>query len=86
MCPMLGQRVTSMKYFLPIAALLLAALNGLLLIPAMSEHAFVIAALALVLAIIILVLALLPAPQRGARARPCPGCCAAPASSGSEPG
>jgi hypothetical protein len=63
LCPMLGQRVTPMKYFLPIAAVLLVVLNGLLLAPAMSAYAFTIAALALVLAIIVLVLSLLPPRQ-----------------------
>jgi len=45
-----------MKPFLPIAAVLLAVLNGLLLIPAMSAYTFPIAALALALAIIVLAL------------------------------
>jgi len=69
---MLGQRVTPMKYFLPIAALLLAVLNGLLLIPTMSAHAFLIAALALVLAIIVLVLTLLPVLQQAPTPGPAP--------------
>ena len=48
-----------MKPYLPIAAILLAVLNGLLLIPAMSAHTIPIAALALMLAIIVLALSLL---------------------------
>jgi hypothetical protein len=53
-----------MKPFLPIAAVLLAVLNGLLLIPAMSAYTFPIAALALALAVIVLVLSLLGAPRQ----------------------
>jgi hypothetical protein len=53
-----------MKAFLPIAAVLLAVLNGLLLIPAMSAYTFPIAALALALAVIVLVLSLLGAPRQ----------------------
>jgi Domain of unknown function (DUF2760) len=52
-----------MKPFLPIAAVLLVALNGLLLIPAMSAHTFLIAALALALAIIVLILCFVGAPR-----------------------
>jgi hypothetical protein len=52
-----------MKPFLPIAAVLLAVLNSLLLIPAMSAYAFPIAALALALAIIVLVLSFFGAPR-----------------------
>ena len=52
-----------MKPFLPIAAVLLAVLNGLLLIPAMSAYAFPIAALALALAIIVLALCFFGAPR-----------------------
>ena len=48
-----------MKPYLPIAAVLLAVLNSLLLVPAMSAHTVPIAALALVLAIIVLALSLL---------------------------
>ena len=52
-----------MKPFLPIAAVLLAVLNGLLLIPAMSAYTFPIAALALALAIILLALCFFGAPR-----------------------
>ncbi len=52
-----------MKPYLPIAAVLLALLNSLLLIPAMSAHTFPIAALALALAIIVLALSFLGGPQ-----------------------
>jgi hypothetical protein len=52
-----------MKPFLPIAAVLLVALNGLLLIPAMSAHTFLIAALALALAIIVLILCFVGTPR-----------------------
>jgi hypothetical protein len=52
-----------MKPFLLIAAVLLAVLNGLLLIPAMSAYAFPIAALALALAIIVLALCFFGAPR-----------------------
>ena len=52
-----------MKPFLPIAAVLLAVLNGLLLIPAMSAYTFPIAALALALAIIVLALCFFGAPR-----------------------
>ena len=52
-----------MKPFLPIAAVLLAVLNGLLLIPAMSAYTFPIAALALALAIIVLVTFFFGAPR-----------------------
>jgi hypothetical protein len=52
-----------MKPFLPIAAVLLAVLNGLLLIPAMSAYTFPIAALALALAIIVLALCFLGVPR-----------------------
>jgi hypothetical protein len=52
-----------MKPFLSIAAVLLAVLNGLLLIPAMSAHTFLIAALALALAIVVLVLCFFGAPR-----------------------
>ena len=52
-----------MKPFLPIAAVLLAVLNGLLLIPAMSAYTFPIAALALALAIIVLALYFFGAPR-----------------------
>jgi Domain of unknown function (DUF2760) len=45
-----------MKPYLPIAAGLLAALNGLLLVPAMSAYAFPIATLSLVLALAVLAL------------------------------
>ena len=52
-----------MKPFLPIAAVLLAVLNGLLLIPAMSAYTFPIAALALAMAIIVLALCFFGAPR-----------------------
>ena len=52
-----------MKPFLPIAAVLLAVLNGLLLIPAMSDYTFPIAALALALAIVVLALYFFGAPR-----------------------
>jgi hypothetical protein len=52
-----------MKPYLPIAAVLLALLNSLLLIPAMSAHTFPIAALALAVAIIVLALSFLGGPQ-----------------------
>ena len=52
-----------MKPYLSIAAVLLAVLNSLLLIPAMSAYAFPIAALALALAIIVLALSFLGGPQ-----------------------
>jgi hypothetical protein len=52
-----------MKPFLPIAAVLLAVLNGLLLIPAMSAYTFPIAVLALALAIIVLALCFFGAPR-----------------------
>ena len=52
-----------MKPYLPIAAVLLALLNSLLLIPTMSAYTFPIAALALALAIIVLALSFLSAPQ-----------------------
>ena len=52
-----------MKPFLPIAAVLLAVLNGLLLIPAMSAYTFPIAALALALAIIVLALCFFGTPR-----------------------
>jgi Domain of unknown function (DUF2760) len=45
-----------MKPYLPIAAGLLAVLNGLLLVPAMSAYAFPIATLSLVLALAVLAL------------------------------
>ena len=48
-----------MKPYLPIAAVLLAVLNSLLLIPAMSTYTVPIAALALVLAVIVMALSLL---------------------------
>jgi hypothetical protein len=44
------------KSFLPIAAALLVVLNALLLVPALSNHAFTIGTLALALAIIVLAL------------------------------
>ncbi|HEY5769795.1 MAG TPA: DUF2760 domain-containing protein [Terrimicrobium sp.] len=53
-----------MKPYLPIAAILLAVLNGLLLIPAMSAHTIPIAAFALVLAIIVLALSFLTKTQK----------------------
>ena len=53
-----------MKPYLPIAAILLAVLNGLLLIPAMSAHTIPIAALALMLAIIVLALSFLTKTQK----------------------
>jgi Domain of unknown function (DUF2760) len=52
-----------MKPYLPIAAVLLAVLNGLLLIPAMSAYTFPIASFALALAIIVLALSFLTGPQ-----------------------
>jgi Domain of unknown function (DUF2760) len=52
-----------MKPFLPIAAVLLAVLNSLLLIPAMSAYTFPIASFALALAIIVLALSFLTGPQ-----------------------
>ena len=48
-----------MKPYLPIAAVLLAVLNSLLLIPAMSDYTFPIASFALALAIIVLTLSFL---------------------------
>jgi hypothetical protein len=56
-----------MKFLLPTAAILLAVLNGLLLIPAMSAYLFPIAALAFALAVAVIVLSLLN-PQRQATA------------------
>jgi hypothetical protein len=56
-----------MKPYITIAAALLAVLNGLLLVPAMSAYAFSIAALALVLAVAVLVLSLI-----GPREAPAP--------------
>jgi hypothetical protein len=53
-----------MKPFLPIAAVLLAVLNGLLLIPAMNAYTFPVAALALALAVIVLVLSFLGPPRQ----------------------
>jgi hypothetical protein len=52
-----------MKSYLPIAAVLLAVLNSLLLIPAMSAYTFPIASFALALAIIVLALSFLTGPQ-----------------------
>jgi hypothetical protein len=59
-----------MKPFLPIAAVLLAVLNGLLLIPAMSAYTFPIAALALALAIIVLALCFFGVPREAPAAAP----------------
>jgi Domain of unknown function (DUF2760) len=56
-----------MKPYITIAAALLAVLNGLLLVPAMSAYAFSIGALALVLAVAVLVLSLI-----GPREAPAP--------------
>jgi uncharacterized protein (DUF58 family) len=53
-----------MKPYLPIAAVLLAVLNSLLLIPAMSAYTFPIASFALALAIIVLTLSFLSGPQK----------------------
>lgn len=53
-----------MKTYLPIVAVLLAVLNGLLLIPAMSAYTVPIASLALVLAVIVLALSLLTETQK----------------------
>jgi Domain of unknown function (DUF2760) len=59
-----------MKFLLPTAAILLAVLNGLLLIPAMSAYLFPIAALAFALAVGVIVLSLLnPQHQATASAR-----------------
>ena len=52
-----------MKPYLPIAAVLLAVLNSLLLIPAMSAYTFPIASFALALAIIVLALSFLSGPK-----------------------
>jgi Domain of unknown function (DUF2760) len=52
-----------MKSFLPIAALLLAVLNALLLIPHLGQYSQPIAALSLALAIIVLVLSFLSSPR-----------------------
>src|SRR5258705_92566 len=59
-----------MKPYLPIAAALLVALNGLLLVPAAAAYMLPIAALSLVLAIAILALSL--AAPRHASAAPAP--------------
>jgi Domain of unknown function (DUF2760) len=66
-----------MKPYLPIAAGLLAVLNGLLLVPAISAYAFPIATLALVLALAVLALSFLgpreaPAPSPAPVAAPPP--------------
>jgi hypothetical protein len=61
-----------MKPFLPIAAVLLAVLNGLLLIPAMSAYTFPIAALALALAIIVLALCFFGVPREAPAPTPAP--------------
>ncbi len=55
-----------MKAFLPIAAILLAVLNALLLIPATSAYTFPIATLALALALVVVVLSFLGGPRQPA--------------------
>jgi Domain of unknown function (DUF2760) len=59
-----------MKPYLPIAAVLLAVLNSLLLIPAMSAYTFPIASFALALAIIVLTLSFLTGPQEAPAVAP----------------
>ena len=59
-----------MKPYLPIAAVLLAVLNSLLLIPAMSAYTFPIASFALALAIIVLTLSFLSGPQKAPAVAP----------------
>ncbi|MET0253123.1 MAG: DUF2760 domain-containing protein [Terrimicrobiaceae bacterium] len=59
-----------MKPYLPIAAVLLAVLNSLLLIPAMSDYTFPIASFALALAIIVLTLSFLSGPQKAPAVAP----------------
>ena len=59
-----------MKPYLPIAAVLLAVLNSLLLIPAMSAYTFPIASFALALAIIVLTLSFLTGPREAPAVAP----------------
>lgn len=68
-----------MKYCLPICAGLVAALNALLLVPAMREHATPVAATSLVLALLATGLALFTGAKRAPKAPPAPAAVAPPA-------
>jgi len=61
-----------MKYCLLICAALVAVLNGLILLPAMNEHAAPLAAAALALALLTVLLALLTGPKATPKPAPMP--------------
>jgi hypothetical protein len=68
-----------MKYALLICAAIVAVLNGLLLLPAMREHATPLAAGALLLALLTAVLALLPGAKTAPQSPPAPAAVPPPA-------
>jgi len=68
-----------MKHSLLICAVIVAALNALLLVPTMREYAVPIAAISLVLALIVAALAFLTAASTNAKSPPAPVAVAPPA-------